>query len=242
MIPFQNIATALYPINSRYELIRIGAQSDGGYLVPADLKGITACFSPGVDQTASFESHLKQLGIGSHLADYSVDGAPEGFEPLSFTKKYLSGINDDMYMTLESWVKEHDNQTGDLILQMDIEGSEFATILSTPQEVLRRFRIIVMEIHYADSWVHPMMFNISQVFFAKLLQDFYVVHNHPNNNGQLIAIGDFVAPTVFELTLLRKDRTDFCGFAGQFPNPLDRKNVEDKDDIVLPTNWYRSNK
>ena len=31
------------------ELVRLGGNNDGGYLLPNDLEGITACFSPGVD-------------------------------------------------------------------------------------------------------------------------------------------------------------------------------------------------
>ena len=30
-------------------LIRLGSEADGGYLVPDDLEGIVACFSPDVD-------------------------------------------------------------------------------------------------------------------------------------------------------------------------------------------------
>jgi hypothetical protein len=39
-------------------LIRLGADGDGGYLVPDDLEDVAACFSPGVDDRASFESAM----------------------------------------------------------------------------------------------------------------------------------------------------------------------------------------
>lgn len=38
-----------YPLTTNIELIRVGSNFDGGYLVPNDLQGIEACFSPGVD-------------------------------------------------------------------------------------------------------------------------------------------------------------------------------------------------
>jgi hypothetical protein len=111
----------LRPVKTKYDLIRIGGNNDGGYLLPNDLSGVSTCFSPGVDVTASFEIDLCKRGIGSHLADGSVDSAPSNFTPLSFTKKYLDGVNTDDYMTLEYWVKREAPLTGDLILQMDIK-------------------------------------------------------------------------------------------------------------------------
>lgn len=230
----------LRPIKTKYDLIRIGGNNDGGYLLPNDLSGVSTCFSPGVDVTASFETDLCKRGIGSHLADGSVDGAPSNFTPLSFTKKYLDGVNTNGYMTLEFWVKREAPLTGDLILQMDIEGGEYTTILATPIDILRRFRIIAIEIHDTHEWFNnSIAWGVAQTFFTKLLQDFHVVHNHPNNNCQFLQADDLFMPTVFELTLLRKDRAAPKGFCDQFPHPLDQPNVLDKPDRPLPEGWYK---
>jgi hypothetical protein len=233
------LLSALRPVKTKYPLIRIGGDNDGGYLLPDDLSGIATCFSPGVDVTAKFEIDLCKRGIGSHLADASVDGAPTGFTPLSFTKKYLDGINTDDYMTLEYWVKREAPMTGDLILQMDIEGGEYPTIIATPIDILRRFRIIAIEIHNAQHWFNnPIAWDVAQTFFTKLLQDFHVVHNHPNNNCPFIDVDEILIPTVFELTLLRKDRAAPKGYCDQFPHPLDQPNVLDKPDRPLPPTMY----
>ena len=53
-----DLVKRLRPVTTEHELIRIGADADGGYLVPNDLSGLTACFSPGVDDIASFEQHM----------------------------------------------------------------------------------------------------------------------------------------------------------------------------------------
>ena len=42
------------------KLIRIGGNGDGGYLLPDDLSHISACFSPGVDVTSTFEEELAE--------------------------------------------------------------------------------------------------------------------------------------------------------------------------------------
>ncbi len=63
-------------IDPGIDLIRVGGDADGGYLIPDDLAGIEACFSPGVDTVATFERDMVARGIPCHLIDASVDGRP----------------------------------------------------------------------------------------------------------------------------------------------------------------------
>jgi hypothetical protein len=235
----QKLIDSLRPVKTKFNMIRVGGDNDGGYLLPNDLVGISTCFSPGVDVTASFEIDLCKRGIGSHLADASVDSAPKGFTPRSFTKKYLGGYNDDTHMTLAAWMHEQRAFMGDFILQMDIEGGEYTTLLCTPPDVLRKFRIIAVEIHNAQTWFTPLAWPVVTTFFEKLLEDFRVVHNHPNNNCPFIEVDGILMPTVFELTLLRKDRTIALDYCDEFPHPLDQPNVLDKPDRPLPEGWYK---
>jgi hypothetical protein len=240
MNPLNDLLVSLYPVKTNFELVRIGGNNDGGYLIPNDLEDITACFSPGVDVTASFEKDLLERGIKSHLADASVDGPPDGLEVASFTKKYLDGVNTENYMTLADWVLRNAYSGEDLILQMDIEGAEYVTILSTPSEILRNFRMMAIEIHDVQQWFNnPFAWGVVQTFFKKLSQDFHVVHNHPNNNCQFIDVNGLLMPTVFELTFLRKDRSPATGFCTEFPHPLDMPNVLDKPDRPLPKDMYK---
>jgi hypothetical protein len=235
----QKLIDSLRPVKTKFDLIRVGGDNDGGYLIPNDLSGISVCFSPGVDVTASFEIDLCKRGIGSHLADASVDAPPKKFSPLSFTKKYLGGCNNDTHMTLTSWMHEQRAFMGDYILQMDIEGGEYTTLLCTPPDVLRKFRIIAVEIHNVQTWFNELAWPVVTTFFEKLLEDFHVVHNHPNNNCQFIVVDDIIMPTVFELTLLRKDRAEPIGYCTEFPHPLDQPNVLDKPNYSLPEGWYK---
>ena len=235
----QKLIDSLRPVKTKFNMIRVGGDNDGGYLLPNDLSGISVCFSPGVDVTASFEIDLCKRGIGSHLADASVDTPPKNFTPLSFTKKYLGGCNNDTHMTLAAWMYEQRAFMGDFILQMDIEGGEYTTLLCTPPDVLRKFRIIAVEIHNVQTWFTPLAWPVVTTFFEKLLEDFRVVHNHPNNNCPFIVVDDIIMPTVFELTLLRKDRTIALDYCDEFPHPLDQPNVLDKPNYSLPEGWYK---
>ena len=230
---------SLKPVKTKFPLIRIGGKNDGGYLVPDDLSGVTKCFSPGVDVTATFEKDLLSRGIWSHLADASVDGVPDGLPVLSFEKKFLGAVNNDTTMTLESWMADKHCFMGDYILQMDIEGAEYATIIATPINVLRQFRIIVMEVHNAEAWFNnPIAWDVAHIFFEKLLGSFHVVHLHPNNNCPFIEADGILLPTTFEVTLLRKDRAQPEGYCDTFPHPLDQPNVLNKPDRPLPISMY----
>lgn len=231
------IAKKLAPKKTEHKLIRLGPTLDGGYLLPDDLIGVSACFSPGVSHSAYFEDDLKNTyGINSHLADYSVESPPHQFTPISFTKKYLGAYTGDVYMTLESWVKSQWEYGlgNDLILQMDIEGAEYATLLATPDSILKRFRTIIVEIHSLETWGFPQMYEIANSLVEKLKQHFVVVHNHPNNWGGIVSIGGVLFPRTIEVTFHRKDRCRHIEDQVVFPHPLDAPCGPHLPDFPLP--------
>jgi len=235
----QRLARKIRPVKTNIDLLRIGAQEDGGYLIPDDLEGIEACFSPGVDQIASFESDLLKYGIPSHLADLSVDGPPKGIVAASFIKKFIGANNSDDYISLEKWIEisEFSKSSGDLLLQMDIEGSEYESLLSAPDTILNRFRIITIEFHNIETWGQSHFLSIVEATFDKLLSLFYVVHNHPNNAMGIVDLNGFLAPRLFEITLLRKDRVSQILGKAELPHPLDRPNLLDRPDLGFPASW-----
>lgn len=233
------LAQSIKPVITEIDLIRIGAEEDGGYLIPNDLEGIETCFSPGVDKIASFEAGLLKYGIGSHLADFSVDGVPEGVPVATFIKKYIGANNNDKFISMESWINGIPDldKNKDLILQMDIEGGEYETILSMPVDILRRFRIAVIEFHNIETWGQSHYLSIVEAVFEKIQNIFHVVHSHPNNAMGIVDMNGFLAPRVFEMTLLRKDRAVSSGIFSKLPNNLDRKNLKDREEISFPADW-----
>jgi len=222
------------------ELVRIGGENDGGYLVPDDFEGIEYCFSPGVDTTASFEEACLNKGIRSFLADYSVDAAPIALKECIFTKKYLGSINDDKTITMDDWITESlpEGYNTDLILQMDIEGAEYEVILSTSDINIKRFRIIIIEFHNLASFQDKNYFNIVNSAMKKITNNFVPVHIHPNNCCGHQNINGVKFPKVFEVTFLRKDRVKKYGDINQLPHELDQPNIPYKKDIVMPSNWF----
>ena len=136
----------LHPVTTRFDLTRLGQPRDGGYLIPDDLDGLVACFSPGVDVKSSFEAELAAKSIPCYLADASVDG-PAALHPLiHFQKKFLGVMEDETTITLDKWVNENAPGDGDLLLQMDIEGAE-AHVLHENASWLRLVDSIKVEVH-----------------------------------------------------------------------------------------------
>jgi hypothetical protein len=226
------------PINSGHQLIRLGGESDGGYLVPDDLEGIGACFSPGVSDVANFELAFAERGVKSYLADYSVESAPIKNKLIDFEKKYLGTEENDIFMTLDSWIKRKEPEKSDFILQMDIEGAEYDVIYDLNYETLKKFRILVIEFHRLDSMFDKTGFKLIALTFKKLLKDFEIVHIHPNNCRTPVIYKGFEVPPLMEFTFLRKDRV-LQKNAPQpiFPSPLDRPCVKSLDNYVLPRCW-----
>src|ERR1700722_19015791 len=197
----------LAPQDSGPELIRIGGPGDGGYLIPDDLDGIEYCFSPGVNTISDFENELADRGIRCFLADYSVE-APAILRPeFIFDKKFLGSTNSGRFFTLASWKDKYlTDYTGDLILQMDIEGAEYQVILNATDELLSQFRILVIEFHSLDRLLDPLLFGIISACFEKLLESFCVVHIHPNNFYGSVKRGEIEIPRIMEFTFLNKKR------------------------------------
>ncbi len=221
-------------------LIRLGPEGDGGYLVPDDLEGIEAVFSPGVDEITGFEKDCADLGMKVFLADHSVEKPAEMHSLFHFTRKYVGVTTNDTFMTIDDWVDSVlPDSDGELLLQIDIEGFEYEVFLGASDQLMKRFRIIVAEFHQLDqAWNKP-FFRIWSRVFDKILQTHACVHNHPNNYYRSIKRGGVEIPFLTEMTFYRRDRLTDPPFVEHFPHPLDHDNT-DNPTLPLPRCWYRS--
>jgi hypothetical protein len=235
----KSLIAKLKPVDTGIELIRIGGNNDGGYLVPDDMEGIRYCFSPGVNTIANFEYECLQRGIPSFLADYSVDTPPIELKGCHFQKKYVGAYNNDIFMTLEKWVSESlpEDFKDDLILQMDIEGCEYETLLATPVAILEKFRIMIVEFHNFQNLDNIEYYNLVNITIEKIRERFEPVHLHANNYSSIHNVNGVLMPSIFEVTFLRKDRVKHASQLTKLPHQLDQPNHPGKADIELPLEW-----
>jgi len=233
----------LRPVSNGHPLIRVGGPSDGGYLVPNDFEGIQECFSPGSNLLWSFEKSLQaQFGIRSYMCD-TLDQKPVDLtEFQEFTPRWVGPYSDGQkFISLGDWIKSSSKTTGDLILQMDIEGAEFQTLLSLSTLELQRFRIVVIEIHFLEAlknrWAFEMIY---RPFFSRLLDLYDVVHLHPNNCCGIWSMGQIKYPRIIELTLHRKDRSTQNVNLPTTTNAQDIPSVPSNPDISIDFNEFGS--
>lgn len=240
----------LRPKPCRFELIRLGGMCDGAYLLPNDLDGVKACFSPGVNNVKPFEDDLSiNYGIACHMCDFSSDvlqfKTPLIAELQTFKKKWLDVDEGPDSVCLQEWISEcADNHAEDLILQMDIEGAEYRNILHTPLSVITRFRIIVVEFHNLYALTRPDQFDeLLGPTILKLHAAYDCVHAHPNNCGGTFhdERSGMNVPAVLELTYLRRDRNFGASsemILPSLPHPKDiSRNMLSKPPIHLNTAW-----
>jgi hypothetical protein len=166
----------------------------------------------------------------------------------TFKKKWLDVEGAADSITLENWVNELEPNSGDLILQMDLEGAEYRNLLACSDSTLERFRIIVIELHDLGSIQSSSKYEAKLGALLKKLEKFFVcVHAHPNN-----CCGDFYVPeyganipNIIEATFLRKDRINLKSnkiVAPVLPHPLDVKNVSQNPPLFLNEYWLNGHK
>ena len=240
----QSLVHDLRVVPIERDLIRVGPEKDGGYLLPDDLAGIPHCFSPGVSNCSDFELDLAHRGIDVFMADRSVDGPATDHPRFHFEKKFLASVDapEDGLVTLDEWYRSClgpiTSESPDAVLQMDVEGAEYEIIHSASETLLRRFRIIVVEFHRLHQLLDRYSFGWMSRAFRKLLRNHAIVHLHPNNARRTIEYGGMEIPFTMEFTFLRRDRIHSSKRTLEFPHVLDRENVETKPKLVLPSCWY----
>jgi hypothetical protein len=242
----KELAAFIHKFNQHFiscDLIRVGGDNDGGYLLPDILDGIECCFSPGVADNANFEYELsKNYGIRSFMVDGSVNGPPFENNNFDFQKKFLTSYNSDETITLSSWIDECIGaQEKRCILQMDIEGSEYEVLSFEPLTSLNRFDALVIEFHSFHKIFTKDFLKITRGIFEKILSNFSICHVHVNNCLRTIEIDGISVPPVLEVTFIRNDLVNkhVSQQKLSLPHILDMKNVLDRPDILLPKIWWQ---
>jgi hypothetical protein len=203
-LTFMELLLKFKPKNNGWDLIRIGAENDGGYLIPKDLENLKFCFSPGSDLLWQFEEDLADnFGIKS-------------------------------YISLSDWVTSTGLETEDKILQIDIEGSEYLTRLALPDHLLETFRIIVIELHFLEALKNRWAFElVYKPFFEKIFSIYDVVHTHPNNCCGTFKYGNIEFPRLIEVTLHRKNRAKSILTETSLPHGLDSPCVLENPELLV---------
>jgi hypothetical protein len=228
----------LSPIAIDKNLIRIGSINDGGYLVPNVLEDIKYCYSAGVGFNYDFEFELAKKGIKCFMADYSINKIEKNSN-LIFDKIFISGKSEQKYLSIEDWIEKKEvNPSAGSILKIDVEGDEYKILNSVNKNFFLKFKIIIIEFHNLHYLFNEKFFFLFQDIIEKIINNFYCVHIHPNNDVDFIKKNkNIIIPPVMEFTFINKKNSKISNQKLRFPNKLDSDNNPDKRSIVLPDCW-----
>lgn len=225
------------------DLIRIGGEGDGGYLLPNVFDNISYCFSPGVGYTANFEKGLSEkFGIKSFMADASVEKTPLADKNFDFIPKFLGAHSRDNFITLSDWISQSNLESAtNLLLQMDIAGGEYDVLVYENSQTLASFSAMVIEFHNLQKLFEKDFLKMVSAIFEKIYKNFSICHVHPNNCCDIASLDGIKIPRIVEVTFIRNDLVDKLANDNRvsLPHPLDFKNVDKNDDIAMPIQWWK---
>lgn len=226
----------LRPTHTGWNLIRLGSSGDGGYLVPNDIDGMTQLFSPGVSDQTGFDLEMAARGISCFLADPVLPKSLPTHPRIQF-KQLALGDGQNGTITLKHWGEQNRLESGNAILQMDIEGAEWQ-VLRSAGEYIRHFRIMIIELHDIHHLVSGWrQFLRALIPILHIRMAFDVVHAHQNNVPPTANLQGHIVPKVIEITLHRRSRRREKPSAACLPNSLDRPNDPGRPNHPLPAHW-----
>lgn len=230
----------LQPLVPKTVLKRYGNMYDGGYVLVSDFPDDTIIYSIGISNDVSFDLAMASMGYPVKMFDHTIDTIPDN-HPL-FTFHPLGIAKNDLPPNLISFetMLQDEKESYNIVLKMDIEGDEWDIFSAVSDNIIKRFRQIVIEMHGFTSFDSSNK-HLNILSSLKKLNHFHqVVHIHANNNAPYEIVSGIPFPDVFEVTYVRKsDFNDFAQFAGSYPREgLDQPNVPFKADYLLPF-WSR---
>jgi hypothetical protein len=216
------------------ELKRFGDPNDGGYLLCGNLLGgAQVAYSYGINGTDNWGCQISTaLKVGVHQYDcfnpvvpYCAGGEthfhPEcvGPEPSMFEGRPFDSVANQ--------VSKNGDAGKRIVMKMDVEGSEWESLVKTPDAVLTDIDQIAIEFHEVEK----------PTFLAtveRLKQFFYIAHLHVNNFKCEPGFEPF-SGQVFEALLVSKRLGQIDPkINARGPSPLDAPNTPTVPDCQAP--------
>lgn len=235
------------PVFIDKDLIRLGSRHDGGYVLAEDLLNSGISYSLGVGGNSWFDMVLESKGYSAYLYDHTQDHIikdgkeyiiPED-QNIFFNKIGIDSYNHHNFKTIDQIIKDnkHTKETN-MLLQCDIEGSEWDIFSHISQSTLTKFSQILVEFHTLyENMVDDTKYDKMLASFKNLAENFVPFHVHGNNCSipPTFKIDGKNVPNTLEVSYARKDLVEILEGTPVFPTKLDSPNHRAKPDIELGT-------
>ncbi len=214
-----------------FNLIRIGNDCDGGYVLLDDLDRIDGVYSFGIGKDVSFEEDIASRGVDVFCYDPTINEFPSHNNHLHYSCVGIDRKDEGNMMTMESIIEK--NGHGDynnLLLKMDVEGFEWDFIEQANSSTLKRFRQMTFEFHELDKACCKRIIKC----LKKLNQTHQAIWIHGNNSGGVAISKSTLVPRLLEISYVRKNDYRFDDVHYDCPTNLDFPNLEIRNEIMLP--------
>lgn len=132
-------------------------------------------------------------------------------------------------------------KSGEKILQIDIEGGEYPVLIYESPSTLANFSTMIVEFHDFHRLYEKTFLRMVSAVFEKIYENFSICHVHPNNCCGVAELDGISVPRVIEVTFIRNDQLVKYKNGKQIalPHPLDKKNVKENDELLMPEIWWK---
>jgi hypothetical protein len=220
-----------------HHLVRVGGDTDGGYLLLDDFGGIDTAFSFGVGDEISWDSDMAARGVTVHQFDHTVGSAPSSHELIHFHRIRIAPLAEQGAESLSSALR-YAVTDKPVIVKMDIEGDEWTVLQQLADIDADRIAQLVCEFHNFDQIALSEGFELAVGVLEKLRARFGVLHLHANNYGRVMVVGTITFPEILEVSFANRKHYNLAPATIRLPNPLDRPNRKDIMEIVLGSFRY----
>ena len=192
-----------------FDLVRIGREHDGGYILLDDFHEGDIAYSFGINNDVSWDKDAASRGCEVFMYDHTIDKLPEENPRFHWAKLGIAdGVTRDSKLkTLDELIAiNHHEDKRSMILKMDVEGAEWGFLEQVSSETLSQFSQMSFEFHNITS--HP---NPEQVLsaFRKINRTHQLVHIHANNDVYYVSFGEKKFCEALECSYVLKSKYRF---------------------------------
>lgn len=214
--------------------VRVGGEFDGGYVMADPGRGGIA-YSFGVSDSSPWDLAMADREFQVFQYDGTIEQEPDKHPNIFFNKFNVSAApsGDVPSRTLQEILREHGHQDEkDIILQMDIEGSEWGFFETATREDMLRFKQILVEFHETGIWLHR------YTVLQKILETHIPVHVHYNNAANAVSFAEdsmVYCDKLIEVSYIRADglAAKSCPCPEYYPTKLDSPNLPRRPEIPI---------
>jgi len=205
------------------DIIRIGKEHDGGYLVNReDIVKSSRLLSLGVGNDTSFEEDFTKIN------DCQIDAYDGTIEKdvnfFTIPNKNLHTVNIGHGLGNKKLSDVLADEDRNVFLKCDIEGSEYEIL---NELIIHSHKFSGMVIEFHDVYEYP-LFNLLSNFISKI--DLKLIHTHMNNNSYIEAPDGYL-PGCIELSFTSSKNISLTSVS--LPHKLDMPNTAERDEFRI---------